>query len=41
LEAPVARVSGWDLPYPMPLVEDWYVPDVHRVLDAIVRTVEF
>ncbi len=41
LEAPVARVSGWDLPYPMPLVEDWYVPDVHRVLDAIVRTVEY
>jgi pyruvate dehydrogenase E1 component beta subunit len=41
LEAPVARVSGWDLPYPMPLVEDWYVPDVARVLDAIVRTAEY
>ena len=27
LEAPVARVAGYDLPYPMPLVEDIYVPE--------------
>ena len=26
LEAPIVRVSGWDVPYPMPLVEDHYVP---------------
>lgn len=41
LEAPIARVSGWDVPYPMPLVEDHYVPSVDRVVAAIRRTVEY
>jgi len=41
LEAPMVRVSGWDLPYPMPLVEDWYVPDAARVLDAVLRTARY
>ena len=41
LEAPILRVSGWDVPYPMPLVEDHYVPSVARVLAAIRRTVEY
>jgi len=41
LEAPIARVSGWDVPYPMPLVEDHYVPSPPRVVAAIRRTVEF
>ncbi len=41
LEAPIVRVSGWDVPYPMPLVEDYYVPSVERVLAAIRRTVEY
>ena len=41
LQAPVARVSGWDVPYPMPLVEDHYVPSVERVVAAIRRTAEF
>jgi pyruvate/2-oxoglutarate/acetoin dehydrogenase E1 component len=41
LEAPIARVAGWDVPYPMPLVEDHYVPSVERVLAAIRRTAEY
>ena len=41
LEAPVARVSGWDTPYPMPLVEDHYVPSVVRLVAAIEKTVGF
>lgn len=41
LQAPIARVSGWDVPYPMPLVEDHYVPSVDRVVAAIRRTVEY
>ena len=41
LEAPVARVSGWDTPYPMPLVEDHYVPSVVRLVAAIETTVGF
>ena len=41
LQAPIARVSGWDVPYPMPLVEDHYVPSVDRLVAAIQRTVEY
>ena len=41
LAAPVVRVSGWDVPYPMPLVEDHYVPSVARVVAAARRTVEY
>jgi pyruvate dehydrogenase E1 component beta subunit len=41
LQAPIARVSGWDVPYPMPLVEDHYVPSVDRVVAAIRRTAEY
>jgi pyruvate dehydrogenase E1 component beta subunit len=41
LEAPVARVSGYDLPYPMPLVEDVYVPSAARLLAAIRTTVGY
>ena len=41
LQAPIARVSGWDVPYPMPLVEDHYVPSVERVVATIRRTVEY
>jgi pyruvate dehydrogenase E1 component beta subunit len=41
LQAPIARVSGWDVPYPMPLVEDHYVPSVDRIVAAIRRTVDY
>ncbi|HUH06163.1 MAG TPA: alpha-ketoacid dehydrogenase subunit beta [Egibacteraceae bacterium] len=41
LEAPVARVSGYDTPYPMPQLEDFYIPDAHRVLRQIKATAEF
>ena len=38
LEAPIARVSGWDVPYPVGLLEEFYVPDVSRVAAAVRRT---
>lgn len=38
LEAPVARVSGFDVPYPVGLLEDWYVPDTERILATVRRT---
>jgi pyruvate dehydrogenase E1 component beta subunit len=38
LEAPVARVSGWDVPYPVGLLEDHHVPNVERVIAAVRRT---
>jgi len=37
---PVARVTGYDTPYPVPGQEDYYVPNVPRVLDAIRRVME-
>ncbi|MET7515762.1 alpha-ketoacid dehydrogenase subunit beta [Streptomyces sp. NPDC005480] len=37
LEAPVRRVTGFDVPYPAPLLEAHYLPDVQRVLDAVAR----
>jgi len=40
LEAPVARVSGWDVPYPVGLLADGYIPNVDRVLAAARRTLE-
>ncbi len=38
LEAPVERVSGFDVPYPVGLLEDFYVPDVDRIVAAARRT---
>jgi pyruvate/2-oxoglutarate/acetoin dehydrogenase E1 component len=35
LEAPVARVTGFDVPMPYLLSEDFYLPDAGRVLEAI------
>jgi 2-oxoisovalerate dehydrogenase E1 component beta subunit len=37
LEAPVLRVSGFDIPYPPPMLERHHLPDVDRVLDAVAR----
>jgi pyruvate dehydrogenase E1 component beta subunit len=37
LEAPVLRVGGFDVPYPPPMLERWYQPDVDRILDAVER----
>jgi len=39
LEAPVARVSGYDVPFPIGMLEDAYVPDRARVADAVRATV--
>lgn len=35
LEAPVRKVSGFDVPFAPPKLEHWYLPDVDRVIDAI------
>jgi pyruvate dehydrogenase E1 component beta subunit len=34
---PVERVTGFDVPYPVPAHEDHYVPNVARVADALQR----
>jgi len=38
LEAPVLRVSAPGTPYPPSRLEDHYLPDLDRVLDAVDRT---
>jgi pyruvate dehydrogenase E1 component beta subunit len=38
LEAPVLRVGGFDTPYPPSRVEEQWLPDLDRVLDAVDRT---
>ena len=37
LEAPVLRVTGLDIPYPAPKLEQHQLPSVDRILDAIDR----
>ena len=40
LEAPVARVSGFDVPYPVGMLENLYVPDEARIYSAVLKTME-
>jgi pyruvate dehydrogenase E1 component beta subunit len=41
LEAPVARVAGYDIPYPPATLEQHYVPSAERIARAVRRTVEY
>ena len=41
LEAPVARVTGYDTPYPPARVEEEYLPDLDRVLDSVDRLLAY
>ena len=35
LEAPIGRVTGFDIPYPPPKLERHFLPGVDRILDAV------
>ncbi len=37
LEAPIRRVTGFDIPYPPPKLEHHHLPGVDRILDTIAR----
>jgi pyruvate dehydrogenase E1 component beta subunit len=41
LEAPVLRVSGYSTPYPTSRVEEDFLPDLDRILDAVDRSLAF
>jgi pyruvate dehydrogenase E1 component beta subunit len=41
MEAPVLRVGGFSVPYPPSRIEEHYLPDLDRVLDAVDRTLAF
>jgi pyruvate dehydrogenase E1 component beta subunit len=38
LRAPVLRVTGFDVPYPPAKIEEHYLPDADRILDAVEHT---
>jgi pyruvate dehydrogenase E1 component beta subunit len=40
-EAPVNRVTGFDVPFPLYALEDYYLPEAARIADGIRETVEF
>ncbi len=37
LHAPVLRVTGFDIPYPPPMLESHHLPSIDRILDALDR----
>ena len=41
LEAPVLRVGGFDVPYPPAKLEEVFLPDADRVLDAVDRVLAY
>ena len=41
LEAPVLRVGGFDTPYPPSRIEEEWLPDVDRILDAVDRALTY
>jgi pyruvate dehydrogenase E1 component beta subunit len=41
LEAPVLGVGGFDIPYPAARLEEVFLPDVDRILDAVERSLSF
>jgi len=40
-EAPIKRVTGFDVPFPLYALEDYYLPEAARIEDAIKEVVEF
>lgn len=41
LEAPVERVTGFDVPYPLYKLEGYYLPDEKRILRAVEKVMKF
>ena len=41
LEAPILRVGGFDTPYPASRIEEEWLPDVDRILDAVDRALAY
>jgi pyruvate dehydrogenase E1 component beta subunit len=41
LEAPVERVTGPDVPYPLARLENYYLPDEKRILRGVERVMKF
>jgi pyruvate dehydrogenase E1 component beta subunit len=40
-EAPINRVTGFDIPFPLYAIEEYYLPEAARIKDGIKETVEY
>ena len=40
LHAPIHRITGWDTVFPLKRTEDYYIPSVERIVDAVRKTLE-
>ena len=40
-EAPIERITGFDVPYPLYALEDYYLPSAARIEEGILEAVEF
>jgi len=41
LEAPVLRATGFDTPYPPAMLEEFWLPDVDRILDRVEQSLSY
>ena len=41
LEAPILRVGGFHLPYPVARMEEHYLPDIDRILESLDRALAY
>ncbi|MFT7616165.1 MAG: pyruvate dehydrogenase E1 component beta subunit [Candidatus Woesearchaeota archaeon] len=41
LQAPIQRVTSWDLPFPHFALENYYIPNPKRVIAAVEKVMEF
>ncbi|MBY5164218.1 alpha-ketoacid dehydrogenase subunit beta [Salsipaludibacter albus] len=41
LEAPILRATGYDTPYPPAMLEEFWLPDVDRILDRVEEALDY
>ena len=41
LEAPVLRATGFDTPYPPAMLEEFWLPNVDRILDLVEQSLAY
>ncbi len=41
LKSPIQRVTGWDVIFPLPKLENYYLPNADRIIKAVEHLMEF
>jgi len=39
--APVKRITGFDVPFPLPMLEEYYLPNKERIVDGALETLRY